>query len=369
MNSAKTGLVDDETFMQELIPSLCPEVVEWERYVGGSDLKVAVVGFGKMGLLHSGILNLLIPGIVRAVVDRSFFLTFGASRLIKSLRFYRDVSKMLNDIEPDVVYVTTPTSSHYPILRDLLSNGVKYVFVEKPPTLNYEQARYLVSVKKPGQHVMVGFQKRYALTFRHAKLLIDSGVVGEVLRVNSYVRSGDILEPTSRFDVLGRGVLLDLGVHLIDLLTWFFKVEHVVRAESRSVYTRVDDVFRAELETGDGVKIFLEASWTNPDYRVPETYIEVHGTLGAMKVTEDYLKVSSEVEHPLLGGGREIALYKPHYYRGIPPVNLADPEYTIENMHFLESTHGGREPFTSIEKISKTMELVDELYREARRSG
>jgi len=30
---------------------------------------------------------------------------------------------------------------------------------------------------------------------------------------------------------------------------------------------------------------------------------------------------------------------------------------------------GDREPFTSIEKISKTMELVDELYREARRSG
>jgi branched-subunit amino acid ABC-type transport system permease component len=45
-----------------------------------------VIGFGKMGLLHSGILNLLAPGAVKAVADKSILLTFGASRLIKSAR-------------------------------------------------------------------------------------------------------------------------------------------------------------------------------------------------------------------------------------------------------------------------------------------
>jgi len=366
LSSTGSGLVGNEVFVRALIPRLCPEVVGWGGRVGGIDLKVAVVGFGKMGLLHSGILNLLLPGVVRAVVDRSFLLSFGASRLVKTLRFYRDVGRMLSDVGPDAVYVTTPTSSHYHIVRDLLGSGVRYVFVEKPPTLNYEQALHLASVKKSGQQVMVGFQKRYALTFRHAKLLIDYGVLGEVLRVNSYVRSGDILEPTSRFDVLGRGVLLDLGVHLIDLLTWFFRVGRVVRAEGRSVHTHVDDVFRAELEAVGGAKIFFEASWSNPDYRVPETYVEIQGTLGTMRVTEDYLKVSTEVEHPLLGGRREVALYKPHYYQGIPPVNLADPEYTIEDMHFLNSVSEGKEPLTSIENSLETMKLLDELYESAK---
>jgi len=330
-----------------------------------SEFKVAIVGFGKMGLLHSGILNLLIPGTVKAIVDKSFFLVIGASRIIKSIKFYRNLEDMVSKVEPAAAYVTTPTSSHYPILKSLLEHDVKYVFVEKPPTLNYEQLRNLVSTKRSGQVVMVGLQKRYALPFRHAKLLLENGVIGEVEGVRSYIRSGDIVEPTSRYDTLGRGVLLDLGVHLVDLLTWMFKVKSVVRAGSKSLYTRVDDVFAAELEAEEGFKIFVEASWSNPDYRVPETYIEAKGSQGVLQVTEDYVKVSTSTEHELLGGKRKLALYKPHYYQGIPPVNLADPEYTIENIHFLESVREGREPLTSIKRSLETMKLVDELYEAA----
>jgi len=332
-----------------------------------NEFKVAIVGFGKMGLLHSGILNLIIPGIVKAIVDKSFFLVLGASRIIKSIKFYRSLEDMVSKVEPDAVYVTTPTSSHYPLVKSLLEHDVKYVFVEKPPTLNYEQSKNLMSTKRSGQVVMVGFQKKYALPFRHAKLLLENGVIGGVEGVSAHIRSGDILGPTSRFDALGRGVLLDLGVHLVDLLTWLFKVKSVVRAVSKSLYTRVDDVFIAELEAEGGFKIFMEASWSNPDYRVPETYIEVRGSQGILRVTEDYVKIFTSTEHELLDSKRELTLYKPHYYQGIPPVNLADPEYTIENIHFLESAREGREPLTSLEKSLETVRLVDELYEAAGR--
>jgi predicted dehydrogenase len=351
--------------VQSLILRLCPELANWGKHAVNDELRVAIIGFGKMGLLHSGILNLLAPGIVKAIVDKGFLLTFGASRLIKSIKFYRDIEKMLYEVEPDAVYVTTPTSSHYPIVKSLLEHGVKYIFVEKPPTLNHKQLQSLVSMKKQDQVVMVGFQKKYALTFRHAKLLLENGVVGEVEKVYAYIRSGDILEPTNRFNALGRGVLLDLGVHLVDLLTWFFNIKGVVRAESKSIYARVDDVFTAELEVEGGFKISMEASWSNPDYRVPETYIEMQGSRGVIRVTEDYLRVSASSEHELLGNKREVAFYKPHYYRGAPPVNLADPEYTIEDMHFLESIREGREPLTSIEESLETMKLIDELYEVA----
>jgi len=351
------------------MPRLCPELVEWRKNSVSPQLKVAIVGFGKMGLLHSGILNLLIPGVVRAVVDKSFLLTFGASKLIKSVKFYRDLDDMLREVEPEAVYVTTPASSHYPIVKQLLNRGVCYVFVEKPPTINCQQLEGLLSAKRPRQIVMVGFQKKYALTFRHAKLLLEEDVIGEIKYVNSYIRSGDILEPTTRFDYLGRGVLLDIGIHLVDLLTWFFNVETVVKAESRNIYTRVDDVFKAGLVSKEGFTITLEASWSSPEYRVPETYIEVHGTHGVLRVTEDYVKVTTSREHPLLGNAKELVLYKPHYYQGVPPVNLADPEYTIENIHFLLSIYSKKEPPTSIESSNKTMRLVDELYWRAERAG
>jgi len=358
----------DSSLLKILPHDLCPEIANWNGYAELLDLRIAIVGFGKMGLLHSGILNLLVPRAVKAIVDKSLLLTFGASRIIKTMKFYRDIDRMLREIEPDIVYVTTPTSSHYFVVRNLLNNDVRYVFVEKPPTLNYEQVHHLVSIKKTDQRIIVGFQKRYALTFRHAKLLIDNGVIGEILHVNSHIRSGDILGPTNRFDTLRRGVLLDLGVHLVDLLTWFFKIKRVIKARSKNVYTRVDDVFRSELETEGNVKISLDASWSNPEYRIPETYIEVHGTLGTIKVTEDYLKVNTKIEHSLLDNKREVVLYKPHYYQGIPSVNLADPEYTIENIHFLESIHGNKQPLTSIESSAETMKVIDLLYEEAWRT-
>ena len=347
-----------------ILNKLIPEVENWTKYFY-YDIKVAIIGFGKMGLLHSGILNLLKPGIVKAVVDKSFLLTFGASRMIKSIRFYRSIEKMLREIEPDAVYVTTPTSSHYLILKNLLEYGIRYVFIEKPPTVDYKQLIELIDIKKSDQRIMVGFQKRYVLPFRHAKMLLDNRAIGEVESVYAYIKSGDILSPTTRFDALGRGVLLDLGVHLIDLLTWMFNVTNVISARSKSIHTKVDDIFKAELASKEGFTITLEASWSTPEYRVPETCIEVRGTHGILKVTEDYVKVKTIKEHQLLGNARKLILYKPQYYQGLPPVNLADPEFTIENIHFLLSIHNGKEPLTNIKSSIETMKFVDELYQKA----
>ena len=210
--------------VKTLMPQLCPELAEWRANSTVPKLKVAIVGFGKMGLLHGSILNLLAPSIVKAIVDKSFLLAFGASKLIKSVKFYRDLDGMLQEIEPEVVYVTTPTNTHYPIVKHLLSKGVRYIFIEKPPTMNYSQLEDLIVNKKRNQIVMVGYQKKYALTFRHAKLMLEEDVIGEIKHVHSYIKSDDILEPTTRFDRLGRGVLLDLGVHLVDMLAWFFNI-------------------------------------------------------------------------------------------------------------------------------------------------
>jgi len=64
--------------MRILILRLCSEVIGWKRYIININLKIAVIGFGKIGLLHSSVLNLLATGLVKAVVDR-FFLIFGTS--------------------------------------------------------------------------------------------------------------------------------------------------------------------------------------------------------------------------------------------------------------------------------------------------
>jgi predicted dehydrogenase len=353
----------NEDASTKLTYKLMPELTCLSRYIK-QDLRVAVIGFGKMGILHSAILNLLRPGLVKAIVDKSRLVVLGASRLIKDIKFYRDLDKMIDFIEPDAVYVTTPTRSHYVVTSRLLEAGINYIFVEKPPTVNTEHLNALFDKMANKQIVMVGLQKRYAFPFRHAKILLSEDVIGDVEKVYAYIKSGDITVSTDRFIHLGRGVLLDLGIHLVDLLEWLLGIESVEKAKYRSMYSGVDDYLEARLRTDNGATADIEVTWSDPAYRLPEVFIEIHGTKGVLRISEDYLKAETTEEHPLLDNTK-LVMYKPHYYQGIPPVNLADPEFTLENIHFLSCIYESAEPLTSLKNVKRTMELIDKLYAEA----
>jgi predicted dehydrogenase len=338
------------------------EVENWKSYMN-QDFNISIVGFGKMGALHSGILNLLKPGCVKAVVEKGRLITFGASKIIKCTKFYRDLDEMLRKNNPDTVYVTTPAGSHYNIISRLLESQVENIFVEKPPTIDSQQLGILINKKGSGKRVMVGFQKRFALPFRHAKNIISEGEIGEIENVSSYIKSGDILTPTDRFDNIGRGVLLDLGIHLVDLLNWILKIDTVKSSSFKKIFTNVDDYFEFTMKTAKGADVFVETTWSSPEHRVPLTYIMIRGSKGTLEVTEDYLRVEYTQNYP--EKRNRLELYKPHYYQSTPPVNLGDPEYTLENMHFLQSICSSEEPLTSLENVRQTMYLVDQLYRKA----
>ncbi len=72
-------------------------------------------------------------------------------------------------------------------------------------------------------HTMVGYMKRFSVTFRKAKELLDQGVLGSVISFDAYAYSSDFFG-VQRDSVSGArgGVLEDLGSHVSDLALWFF---------------------------------------------------------------------------------------------------------------------------------------------------
>lgn len=329
-----------------------------------NDFSIAIIGFGKMGLLHATILNLLRKGSVKYIVDKSRLIRIGGRLLVKNIKFLGDLEALIDVKEKvDAIYITTPTQTHFPVAKRLLEAGFKHIFIEKPPTQNLEQFNELLDLKR-GANVMIGFQKRFALPLRHAKLLLDNGVLGELKSVYASLKSGDIIEPNDRFRSLGRGVLLDLGVHVVDLLCWLLNGElQVESAKCKSIFSGVDDHFEAVLAR-ENVKVHFETTWSDPSYRLPETYIKIKGSNGELEVSEDYLKVRIYEPYGNVVGN-ELSLYRPHYYRGFPPVLVADQEYTIENMHFLTTIEHGIGPITSLEACKHTMITLEELYKRA----
>ena len=84
-------------------------------------LRVAVVGLGKMGLLHASLLNTLPDTQIVALCDKSTLMNIVFKKVFskKDIAVVNDLEK-LSGMDLDAVYVTTPISSHYPIIKGTL---------------------------------------------------------------------------------------------------------------------------------------------------------------------------------------------------------------------------------------------------------
>ena len=145
-------------------------------------IEVAIVGLGKMGLLHACILNSMPNVEIVALCDKSFVLRKLVKKLFKSANVIDDVMK-LADLDVNSVYVTTPIPGHYPIIKSLFSKNVaKNIFVEKTLASNWTESLKLCELARGSTGVnMVGYMKRFAVTFLKAKELILENMLGDLI--------------------------------------------------------------------------------------------------------------------------------------------------------------------------------------------
>jgi predicted dehydrogenase len=339
--------------------NLLPEPIKTDlSYYQEEPLNIAVIGFGKMGIAHATILNLLHKGAVKHIVDRSDLIRIGGRILLKNINFWKDAEKLLNRTDIDAFYVTTPTQSHFPISKELLESGARGIFIEKPPTINSYETEILAELAKKSVD-MVGLMRRYSLTFREAKKWLDTALKNKHINsIKAYIKYGSISTMTKpKRRKVTRGVLLDMGIYLLDLLVWYFGDLQVVNAKYKSLSGGTDDIFYAELATSKGHPVYIEADWTDPNYRFPEAKIEIKGDDFLLEVSDDSLILKLE--------GETWKRRKPEYYAGFPPVNLAYPEYVIENMHFLTCLRMQTKTETSLIYAVKLMQTIDQLYETA----
>ena len=155
-------------------------------------VKVAVVGMGKMGLLHVSILNTMPNVEIVALCDKSFILRKLVKKLFKTARVVDDVEKLAG-LDVSSVYVTTPIPGHFPIVESLLSESVaRNIFVEKTLTSSWDKSMQLCELASASEGVnMVGYMKRFAVTFLKAKSMLAEDVLGELISFDAYAFSSD----------------------------------------------------------------------------------------------------------------------------------------------------------------------------------
>ncbi|MCW4000960.1 MAG: Gfo/Idh/MocA family oxidoreductase [Candidatus Bathyarchaeota archaeon] len=323
-------------------------------------LNIGVVGLGKMGIMHACLLNVFPNVKVAALCDKSRLMRTIAKHAFTGA-VVTDSLEQFADLNLDAIFVLTPIPVHYPLIKQIYRDKLAAnVFAEKTLTNAYSKSTELTELAKASGGVnMVGYMKRFGVTFNQAKNLLQQQVLGEVQSFEAYAYSSDFAEVPEGSEVSAArgGVLEDLGSHVVDVAGWFFgdlKVSSAV-VNSRISPGSEDDV-TFEVAGQDGLGGKFDVSWRKENYRMPEFGLTVHGQRGSLSVNDDEVKLELAGESPK------------RWYRLDLDDNvgflLGGPEYYREDQHFLDCITSKNPCKSTFESTLRVDLLLDQVRRQ-----
>jgi predicted dehydrogenase len=322
-------------------------------------LNVGIIGLGKMGLLHASILSTFGNVQVVALCDKNRFMRRISKKLFKGAKIVDDISG-LSQIEIDAIYVTTPIPSHFFIINKIFSERIaNNWFVEKTLASNYAEARELCKLAQCSIGIaMVGYMKRFAVTFRKAKDVLNNHLLGDLVSFDAYAFSSDFAEiKKSNVSSARGGVLCDLGSHVVDLALWFFGNLTLDSAKIESINAPSSEDKAIFCVSQADLKGKFTVSWCETGYRMPEFGFVIRGTNGILRVTDDIFEIESK-------NGKLERLFR-HDLNDNVDFLLGAPEYFREDHHFIRSIIDHKIVESDFIDASKVDDLLSQIKTRA----
>jgi predicted dehydrogenase len=289
------------------------------------------------------------------------------------LRFSTDFEDLVRG-DLDVIFACAYNSIAPQVVVDGLNSG-KHVFCEKPPGRTLRDVERIAAAESanPGLKLKFGFNHRYHYAVREAKSMIDGGRFGDILWMRGvYGKCGGLeFEEGWRNDaqVAGGGILLDQGIHMLDLFRFlsgdeFTTVKSVVTTSFWDI--PVEDNAFAILQTGRGQVAMLHSSATQWKHRflleicLEGGYINITGLLTSTRSYGDesitFARRQFEDEASAFGRPREETVYFDR-----------DDSWALEVADFATAIRQD-EPVNSgnSQDALGVMQLIDEIYRRGR---
>jgi len=248
-------------------------------------LKSAIIGYGYMGEIRRAVVERT-PGLeLLGIYDTNC----AVKAQLPQDRHFESIEELLQN-KPDIVFVCTPNAYSPDICVKCLNAGI-HVFCEKPPGRNVGDIQNIRKAEKSGLKLMFGFNHRWHPGIIKAKVIIDSGRMGRLINMRGlYGKSGGVkFKQSWRNDksISGGGILLDQGIHMLDLFRHFSGDFSDVRCfASKSFWNmNVEDNAYVILKGAHGVDAVMHSSATfwKHTFRIDITleggYVVVEGLL------------------------------------------------------------------------------------------
>jgi scyllo-inositol 2-dehydrogenase (NADP+) len=259
-------------------------------------VNTAICSFGMSGrVFHAPFLHVSPQFQLYSVWEREKNL---ASQIYPGVRVCRTLEELLADAAVELVIVNTPNYTHFDYARQALLAG-KHVILEKPFTVTEAEGLALIALAKKADRKLTSFQsRRFDSDYRTVRRVVDSGVLGKIVEAEfRYDRYTPALSPKVHKETPGpgRGLLYDLGSHLIDQALQLFGDPVSVFADIFIIreHSLVDDYMEVLLFY-PGMRVRIRSSYL---VREPVPSYDVNGHLGT------FLKSRTDVqERHLLAG-------------------------------------------------------------------
>ena len=235
-------------------------------------LRVGIAGYGVVGKRRRQYIDLHPFLKTVAVCDRVFD---GKGIFDDGVRYYNWYTELLRE-DLDILFVclTNDVAAEVTIAG---LEGDLHVFCEKPPGRDLNDIAKVIACEKkhPELKLKYGFNHRYHDSVQDALAIIQSGELEEVINLrgvygkSKMITFGQNSDWRTKRAIAGGGILLDQGIHMVDLLRLFAgEFQEVYSFVSNSFWHHdVEDNAYALMRTADGKIAMLHSSATQWRHR------------------------------------------------------------------------------------------------------
>ena len=224
--------------------------------------RIAVIGCGMWG--RNIVRNFYSLNVLDTVCDIDDENLKKVREQYPGVKTTKDFNEVINSKEITAVAVVTPSHTHFKLVKAMLEAG-KNVYVEKPISTVAQEARDLSELaQQKGLVLMVGHLLLYHPAVNRLKMLIEDGVLGEIV----YAQSDRL---NVNFHKNDRSVMWDLAPHdvsMISYVTGKTPLRVISAIGCSSDRTDIMDITHIGIQFEDGVIGHISDSWITPKKHV-----------------------------------------------------------------------------------------------------
>lgn len=322
-------------------------------------LNIAVIGLGRIArLIHLPLISGLTNFSITAVSDIDKNKLKSVSEKFKIKNAFTDYTECFQNDEIDLVIISTPTIFHKEIALYCINCG-KNVLIEKPIARNHKETLEIVeAAKKRRVSVHVGMNMRFRPDIMLLKSILSSNEIANpfFLKCRWFRKQSSDAAWFVRKEDAGGGVMLDLGIVLLDIALWLLDFEEVVSisAQNYSINTKsVEDTSICLLRNKNDATISIETSWSIEEEN-DSFCLEVFGSKGSVSLTPQQLnKVINNRKIELTSSG------------SVKTEELYKKSYSNQLKHIAGLIDRGVVTCNGAEESLYTMKIVEKIYKSA----